>query len=165
MKNSATPNSSALEAPINGATARALKETDHASWLALWNGYVAACVAEGIAAPPAECTDLNWSRLMSNEEQVFGLIAEIEGEPVGFVHYIFHRSTFHVEPICFLQDLFTSPSFRGQGIARSLIEAVSSAATAVGAKRVYWQTAQSNEKAISLYERIATRTRTFSYRI
>ncbi len=165
MKNNATPTPSVLEALTTRPSVRPLKEADHSSWLTLWNGYIAACVAEGIAAPPAECTDLNWSRLLSNEEPVFGMIAEIEGESVGFVHYIFHRSTFHAESICYLQDLYTSPSFRGQGIARSLIEAVSTAATSLGAKRVYWQTAQSNEKAISLYERIATRTRTFSYRM
>ncbi len=164
-ENNATSTAIALESVTTSLTVRPLKEADHASWLTLWNSYLADCVAEGIAAPPSECTELNWFRLLSNEEAVFGLTAEIEGECVGFVHYIFHRSTFHVDSICYLQDLYTSPSFRGQGIARSLIEAVSTAATLVGAKRVYWQTAQSNEKAISLYERIATRTRTFSYRM
>jgi GNAT superfamily N-acetyltransferase len=147
------------------STVRPLQETDHAPWLALWAGYIAACIEQGIAAPPPECTDLNWSRLLSNEEAVFGLLAEIGERPVGLVHYIFHRSTFHAESICYLQDLYTASDFRGQGVASSLIQAVSEAATVSGAKRVYWQTAQSNEEAIALYERVAIRTRTLSYRL
>jgi hypothetical protein len=84
---------------------RSLKEADHASWQMLWEGCINACLEQGIAAPPLECTDLNWLRLMSNEEPVSGLLAERDDKPVGLVHYIFHRSTFHAEPICYLQDI------------------------------------------------------------
>ena len=144
---------------------RLLLPTDSARWLHLWQGYVAACVEQGIAAPPDNCTELNWSRLMAIDEPVTGLIAEVDGEAVGLLHLIFHRSTFHENEVCFLQDLFTVNAFRGKGIARALIQQAQIEATAKGARRIYWQTAQTNDAAILLYDKVATRTRTVNFRI
>ena len=55
---------------------------------------------------------------------MFGLVAECDGKLVGLVHYLFHRSTTRIELTCYLQDLFTAPTERGQGIGRALIEGV-----------------------------------------
>jgi hypothetical protein len=41
------------------------------------------------------------------------------------VHYLFHRNTTMLGPVCYLQDLLTDASQRGKGVGCALIEAVS----------------------------------------
>jgi GNAT superfamily N-acetyltransferase len=74
---------------------------------------------------------------------------------VALVHYLFHRSTTRLHDVCYLQDLFTAPSHRGQRIGQRLIEAVYDAARAAGSSRVYWQTHQSNSAGRALYDKVA----------
>lgn len=88
-------------------------------------------------------------------EPVFALVAEVDEEVVGIAHYLFHRSTTRIEPVCYLQDLFTDPEVRGRGIARALIHAVYKQAGEAGARRVYWQTKATNEAGRVLYDRVA----------
>lgn len=94
-----------------------------------------------------------WTRLLA-EDGVFGLGASIDGELVGFAHYLFHTGTW-TPSICYLQDLFTAPSARGKGVARALIAAVADAAVAHGASRYYWLTQEHNSTARMLYDKIA----------
>jgi len=86
------------------------------------------------------------------------LVAEKDRQLLGLAHYIFHRSTIMIEPTCYLQDLFTAESARGQGIGRSLIESVYEQAKAAGSLRVYWQTHETNLAAMKLYDRMAARS-------
>ena len=71
------------------------------------------------------------------------------------MHFLYHRSTTHIGPTCYLQDLFTLDSERGKGIGRALIEAVYDAARAHRAERVYWQTHETNHTAMRLYDTVA----------
>jgi GNAT superfamily N-acetyltransferase len=61
---------------------------------------------------------MTWSRFFDVYEPVHALVAEKDGQLVGLVHYIFHRSTIMIRPICYLQDLFTAETARGKGIGR-----------------------------------------------
>jgi GNAT superfamily N-acetyltransferase len=83
---------------------------------------------------------------------------------VGIVHYLFHRSTTAIQPICYLQDLFTAPDVRGGGIGRALIEAVYAQARQAGSIRVYWQTHETNTVAMRLYDDVATKSGFLVYR-
>jgi GNAT superfamily N-acetyltransferase len=60
-------------------------------------------------------------------------------------------------PVCYLEDLYTLESARGQGVASALIEAVYAVARTAGVRSVYWQTHESNAVARRLYDKIATR--------
>ena len=82
-------------------------------------------------------------------------MAESNGALLGLSHYLFHRSTTRKELTCYLQDLFTAPAARGQGVGRSLIEGVYEASKAAGIKRVYWQTHESNTAGRLLYDKLA----------
>ena len=81
---------------------------------------------------------------------------------IGFVHYLFHRSTAMLGPTCYLQDMFTMESARGKGVGRALIEAVCVRAKAAGASRVYWNTSATNATARALYDKVATRQVSFN---
>ncbi len=135
---------------------RALEAGDHDAWLPLWAGYNAFYGRSGPTALPEPVTQATWRRFFDPAEPVHALVAVEGGALVGLVHYLFHRSTTRIEDICYLQDLFTAPALRGRGVGRALIEAVYGRARAAGAKRVYWQTQDSNATARRLYDDLAT---------
>ncbi len=92
------------------------------------------------------------------------LVAESEGRLLGLAHYLFHRSMIAVEPICYLQDLFTAAQLRGQGIGGALIERVYEEARRAGSSRIYWHTHETNTTAQSLYDRVAEKSGFIVYR-
>ncbi len=134
---------------------RPIKKSDYYAWLPLWDGYNAYYERTGPTAIAPHITQTTWQRFFDPAEPMFALVAEIGGEVVGLAHYLFHRRTSTVEPICYLSDLFTVPSQRGKGVARALIEAVYAATLAAGSKRVYWQTNASNTAGRALYDKVA----------
>ena len=145
-------------------TVRAIRPDDFAAWLPLWDGYNAFYGRAGAAALPEANTRCTWARFFDPAEPVNALVAERDGELLGLVHFIYHRNTILIGPICYLQDLFTVDSARGQGVGRALIMAVNERARADGAERVYWQTHETNSTAMELYDKLATRTGFLVYR-
>jgi GNAT superfamily N-acetyltransferase len=134
---------------------RFVRRSDFEKWLPLWDGYNAFYGREGATALPREITEMTWSRFFDAYEPVHALVAEHGDELLGLTHYLFHRSTTMIEPICYLQDLFTAPAARGKGIGRALIEGVYRQAKLAGSPRVYWQTHETNRTARALYDVVA----------
>jgi GNAT superfamily N-acetyltransferase len=141
-------------------TIRDVSPRDFNSWYPLWQGYNAFYERE-IAD---EITKLTWLRFFDAYEPVYALVAEKDGQLLGLAHFLFHRSTSLIEPTCYLQDLFTSESARGQGIGKALIEAVYRRAKDGGASRVYWQTHETNSTARILYDKLASNSGFIVYR-
>jgi GNAT superfamily N-acetyltransferase len=139
---------------------RPLRPDDRTAWEPLWQGYLT--FYEASLSP--ETTDTTWARLHDPAEPMHGLVALLDGEVVGIVHYLFHRSTWTVGNYCYLQDLFTAEAARGRGIGRALIEAVHERAEAEGASRVYWLTHETNATARALYDKVAHRTGFIQYK-
>ncbi|MCJ0765714.1 GNAT family N-acetyltransferase [Variovorax terrae] len=134
---------------------RPLQPADHDAWRPLWEGYNAFYGRAGATALPEEITAATWQRFFTAGEPVHALVAEHQGRVVGLVHYLFHRSTTRLNDVCYLQDLFTAESLRGQGVGRRLILAVYGAAREAGCSRVYWQTQTSNAPGRALYDKVA----------
>jgi GNAT superfamily N-acetyltransferase len=147
-----------------GIAVRDLTKDDYAAWLPLWRGYNAFYGRTGPTALPDETTRVTWSRFFDAYEPVYALVAELDGRLVGLTHYIFHRSTTMVSPLCYLQDLFTAEQVRGKGVGRALIEAVYARARASGSTRVYWQTHETNTAARTLYDKLSQRSGFIVYR-
>ncbi len=145
-------------------TIRFVIRADFPQWLPLWEGYNKFYGRSGKAALPDEITQMTWARFFDAYEPVRAIVAEDEGQLVGLVHYIFHRSTISIAPTCYLQDLFTRESARGTGIGRRLINAVYEQAKLAGLTRLYWQTHESNSPAIKLYDQVAERSGFVVYR-
>jgi GNAT superfamily N-acetyltransferase len=139
---------------------RPFQAEDRAAWEPLWQGYLTFYKA----SLTAEVTDTTWRRLLDPAEPMQGLVALLDGEIVGIVHTVYHRSTWTIGDYCYLQDLFTSEAARGRGIGRALIEAVYERARANGASRVYWLTHESNTSAQALYDKVAARSGFIQYR-
>ena len=83
------------------------------------------------------------------------LVAENKKTLVGIAHYLYHLTTSSATPNCYLQDLFTAASVRKHGIGIKLIEAVYREAISHGANEIYWQTAEDNVVARSLYDKVS----------
>jgi GNAT superfamily N-acetyltransferase len=143
---------------------RPVAPTDFDQWLGLWNGYNAFYGRSGAEALPDEVTQTSWARFFDAQEPVHALVAESGATLVGLAHYLFHRSTTAIAPVCYLQDLFTSEAARNRGVAARLVDRVCEAAASAGAARVYWQTHETNETARRLYDRIAERSGFIVYR-
>jgi len=143
---------------------RPVSRADFDQWLALWEGSHAFYKRTGPTAVPPEVTQTTWARFFDGYEPMHAMVAESEGKLVGLVHYLFHRNTTMLGPICYLQDLFTDGSLRGKGIGKALIEAVYDSARLVGSTRVYWHTHETNQTAMRLYAHVATHSGFVVYR-
>jgi GNAT superfamily N-acetyltransferase len=132
---------------------------DRPRWEPLWRDYQTFS-----GTIPEEVTEMTWRRFFDGLEPVHALVAE-EGEAlIGFVHYLFHRSTAQIGSVCYLQDMFTVEIARSRGVGRALIEGVCVRAKAGGASRVYWNTGEANASARALYDKVATLTKFVQYR-
>lgn len=72
-----------------------------------------------------------------------------------------HAHNWHARDVCYLQDLFVTPTARGTGAGRALIEA--SYADAHDLAATYWLTKEDNTQARRLYDEIGTLTPFIKY--
>jgi GNAT superfamily N-acetyltransferase len=104
-------------------------------------------------------------RVVATEEKVekalFGprpyaetLIAELDGEPVGFALFFHNFSTFLAQPGIYLEDLFVEPEHRGAGIGRALLSRLAEIAIERDCGRLEWAVLDWNKDAIGFYERL-----------
>jgi len=149
---------------LNNLSIRPITLKDYDQWLPLWEGYNAFYKRTGPTALGPDITATTWKRFFDDSEPVFALVAEYEGKLVGMAHYLFHRSTSAIQPVCYLQDLFTADELRGKGIGRALIEGVHLKAKEAGASRCYWLTHETNATARKLYDKVAERSGFIVYR-
>ncbi len=143
---------------------RPVQQSDFSQWKPLWDGYNAFYRRKDATALPEEITLTTWSRFFDAGEPMHALVAEREGQLLGLVHCIFHRTTISIAPTCYLQDLFTAETARGKGVGRALIEEVYKLARQAGAARVYWLTHETNEAAMQLYDKVAEKSGFVVYR-
>lgn len=139
---------------------RSIAPEDFDQWLSLWKGYNQ---FYGRNSLPTEITQTTWSRFFDASEPIHAIVAEKEGQLLGLAHYLFHRSTIQLNLTCYLQDLFTRETARGQGIGGALIETVYERARVAGSSRVYWQTQANNLVARKLYDKIGVHSNFIVY--
>ena len=143
---------------------RFVRRGDFDKWLPLWDGYNAFYGRSGATALASDITRMTWARFFDAYEPVHALVAESGDRLLGLVHYLFHRSTTAIAPVCYLQDLFTDKDARGKGVGGALISEVYGSALQAGASRVYWQTHETNLTAQALYDKVAERSGFIVYR-
>lgn len=142
-------------------TLRTLHENDFEPWLQLWLAYQDFYQVElGEAV-----NNTTFNRLLDNSEPLFAAVAEQNGEMVGLVHAVIHRSTWSTTHYCYLEDLYVAPQVRGQGTGEQLIAWVKAAAQQQHCTRLYWHTHETNRRAQQLYNRVAVNPGTILYQI
>jgi ribosomal protein S18 acetylase RimI-like enzyme len=67
--------------------------------------------------------------------------------------------------VCYLEDLFVEPDFRGRGIGGALIVGLAEEGRQAGWRRIYWRTASDNARAQRLYDRLARRSGWITYEL
>jgi GNAT superfamily N-acetyltransferase len=134
---------------------RPVGPSDFDRWLSLWEGYNR---FYRLPSLPADVTRTTWARFFDPAVPMHALVAEDGERLLGLTHYLYHASTWSIEPVCYLRDLFAAENARGRGVGRALIESVYEHARNDGAARVYWQTHETNGVARSLYDRLAERS-------
>ena len=87
---------------------RPITPADKPRWLELFKEYIVFYESK----LSDEQYELTWKRINS-DFNITGLLAEKDGQVVGFTHYIFRPSTWEVEDFCYLEDLYVDPKVRG----------------------------------------------------
>lgn len=135
-------------------TIREMRATDKPGWENLWQQYLHFYRAD--VSP--EISEKTFSRLCQKKELV-GLVAvNNQGQILGFMHLVYHASTWSDTNYCYIEDLFVDKSARGKNVAESLFNQAYKQAEIRESSRVYWMTQEFNSSARSLYDKIAQRT-------
>ena len=85
------------------------------------------------------------------------LLAESEGEAVGFALFFHNFSTFLARPGIYLEDLYVAEAHRGEGIGRLLLARLAAIAVERDCGRLEWAVLDWNKDAIGFYERLGAR--------
>jgi GNAT superfamily N-acetyltransferase len=124
--------------------------TDEMAWRALWSQYNSFYEV----SIPEPVTTRTWQRILDPASPIFGRLAAVDGGIVGFSVSLLHDSTWTIAPVCYLEDLFVAPEFRGRGCGRMLIADLVDRARSNGWSRLYWHT-RANNPARRLYDEFA----------
>ncbi|MEM9450296.1 MAG: GNAT family N-acetyltransferase [Cyanobacteria bacterium P01_E01_bin.6] len=92
------------------------------------------------------------NRLVKQDSTIYA--AQADDQLIGFTQLYPSFSSVSMKAIWILNDLFVSPAYRNQGVARKLIEMANHHAHATGAVRLALSTQHSNHAAQQLYESI-----------
>ena len=82
------------------------------------------------------------------------LLAEVDGEPVGFALYFFTYSTWEGAETLYLEDFFVSKRCRRGGAGTALFKALAREAQTRGCQRMDWAVLRWNQMAIDFYEKL-----------
>jgi GNAT superfamily N-acetyltransferase len=143
-------------------TIRPVEQRDRTEWNALYQGY-----AEFYKVTQTnEMRDRVWSWLCDETHETEGLVAVDDfGRLVGLTHFRRFARPLSASTGGFLDDLFVTPTARGSGAARLLIEAVADIGRARGWSVIRWITADDNYRARTLYDKVSEKTKWATYDI
>ncbi len=133
---------------------------DEAPWRKPWDAYAA--FYEAVLAP--EITTLTWQRILDPHSPIIGRIAEDGGEVIGFSVSVLHEGTWAPNLVCYLEDLFVDPEFRGNGAGGLLIQDLLGLGNERKWSGLYWHTRAGNP-ARRLYDEFIEADDFVRYRI
>ena len=80
------------------------------------------------------------------------IIADYQGQAVGFALFFHNYSTFLGRPGLYLEDLYIRPTMRGRGFGKSLLAHVASVAVSRNCGRLEWSVLDWNQPAKDFYQ-------------
>lgn len=109
---------------------------------------------EKLARPDTASRDRLAADATADPPRFSTLLAEVDGQVVGYAIYFFTYSTFRARPTLYLEDIFVLPGQRGQGAGLALFRACARQAVAEGCARMEWQVLAWNTPSIDFYKRL-----------
>lgn len=106
----------------------------------------------------AEIFDTVWAWLNDPAHEVEGVLAVLDGQPVGLAHFRRMPRPLYGAEVGFLDDLFVDPQCRGHKVGEQLIAHVAQVARTRGWATVRWLTADDNYRARALYDRVGRKS-------
>lgn len=85
------------------------------------------------------------------------VLAELDGQSVGFAVFMPNYSTFLGARGIYLEDLYVKPQVRSRGVGRALLSFVARTALDRGCSKMEWAALDWNEPAIRFYENLGAR--------
>jgi GNAT superfamily N-acetyltransferase len=82
------------------------------------------------------------------------LVAESQGQVVGYALFFMNYSSFRARPGVYLEDLFVLPAWRGRGVGEGFIRRLAQLAVARGCARFEWTVLEWNVRAQAFYRRL-----------
>src|SRR3954464_8298667 len=133
-------------------------ESDIPALMPLMRGY-----CDFYAASPSDAglDEMARALIASTDDVGMLLVADEDGEAIGFAAVGWKWSSLRGARIAVLEDLFVAPEARGQGAADALIEACADRARENGAPVVSWLTAPDNHRAQAVYDRVGGKSDPF----
>ena len=110
---------------------------------------------ESVEATPQKLEET----LFSQQPLAFVLLAQSDGNSVGFATYHRIYSTFLAQPGIWLDDLYIKAEYRRRGIGEALIEHLCQEAQKIGGGRIDWTVAVDNSPAIQFYEKMGAKVK------
>lgn len=142
-------------------TVRPAQEADFEAWNNYWKNYQTFYQVD--LSP--ETTQTTWQRFFAPDEPLHCAVASDGEQLLGFVHFVFHRSTWAKNDFCYLEDLYVDPKARGKKVGKQLIEYVQQQARQQHCARLYWHTQETNHTAQRLYDWIGEKPGVIEYRM
>lgn len=102
-----------------------------------------------------------FSQFNEQSEEGCVFVYRAGGAVAGFATIYFTYASTLAAKVAILNDLFTIPDFRGNGIARKLIEHCRLYASEKGAVRLQWLTAPDNRQAQAVYDSLQATSSTW----
>ena len=90
--------------------------------------------------------------LFGESPAVFGHVAEVDGEVVGFSLWFLNFSTWEGVHGIYLEDLFVRPEHRGSGLGKALLQELARECARRGYARLEWSVLDWNEPSINFYK-------------
>ena len=85
------------------------------------------------------------------------VLAEDDGDPVGFALFFHNYSTFLAQPGIYLEDLYVHESQRGKGVGRALLAHLAQIAVERNCGRLEWAVLDWNVDAIGFYQKLGAK--------
>jgi len=140
---------------------REIHSKDKKQWEKLYKGYAVFYKVE----MNNQILQTVWNWLSDKNHELKGIGYEIDGKIVGLAHYRKLLSPLKGKYIGYLDDIFVDPEYRGQKIAKKLLNKIKEISKTNGWNLVRWQTDEDNFTAKKLYDKIATKTKKNVYEL
>ncbi|MFP1725412.1 GNAT family N-acetyltransferase [Lonsdalea quercina] len=92
--------------------------------------------------------------LFSSDSKIEALICEVDGKTAGYAVFFTSYSTWLGRHGFYMEDLYVSPTFRGQGAGKALLKTIAQYAVNRRCGRLEWSVLDWNQPAIDFYQSI-----------